>query len=145
MTKTNKGYTVNHEAQAIILTKAFAKLSSIPGTKEFRELAALHKHFPEYTIEMRTASVKKDKETHGGLTVERIEKILTAQSDKGELLREYKDFVSFWGKEVQDKQNPGKTVIRAPYGKVKSWYLKKVKEGKIDETLLPTASAEDND
>ena len=98
MTKTNKGYTVNHEAQAIILTKAFAKQSSIPGTKEFRELAALHK-----------------------------------------------DFVSFWGKEVQDKQNPGKTVIRAPYGKVKSWYLKKVKEGKIDETLLPTASAEDND
>ena len=41
-------------------------------------------------------------------------------------MREYQAFVAIWGKEVSDKKNPGKKVVRAPYGKVKSWFLKKV-------------------
>ena len=136
MTKTTKGYTVDHEHQTITLTKAFAKKSSNPSSKEFRELAAVHKHFPEYSMEMRTAKVRKDKETYGGLTVERIEKIISVQENAEELRREYDAFVDFWGSEVLDKKT-GKMVIRAPYGKVKSWYLKKVKNGGIDEDIIP--------
>ena len=121
-----------------MLTKAYAKKANTPGTKEFRELSKLHKAYPDYDIVMRTATITADKDTHGGLTIERIEKIISAQTNAEELMKEYKDFVSFWGKEVEDKKT-GKKVMRAPYGKVKSWYLKKVKDEQIDESLIPAA------
>ena len=72
------------------------------------------------------------------MSIARIEKIINAQTNAEELMSEYRDFVAFWGKEVEDKKT-GKKVIRAPYGKVKSWYLKKVKDEKIDESLIPAA------
>lgn len=137
--KKNMGYSMKHADKEIVLTKAYDKKANIPGTKEFRELAKLHKNYPDYDIVMRTATITADKDTHGGLTIERIEKIISAQSNAAELEREYKDFVAFWGREVKDKKT-GETVVRAPYGKVKSWYLKKVKDGKIDESCLPAAA-----
>lgn len=147
MTKANNGCSVNHNDKTITLTKAYAKKANTPGTKEFRELSKLHKAYPDYDIVMRTATITADKNTHDGLTVERIEKIISAQPNAEELKREYNDFVSFWGREVKDKKT-GETVIHAPYGKVKSWYLKKVKDGKIDESRLPAATeptADNND
>ena len=147
MTKAKKGYTIAHNDKTITLTKAYAKKANTPGTTEFRELSKLHKNYPDYDIVMRTANITADKDTHGGLTIARIEKIISAQSNATELKREYDDFVAFWGREVKDKKT-GKTVIRAPYGKVKSWYLKKVKDGEIDESCLPAATeslADNND
>lgn len=138
MTKTTKGYAISHNDKTITLTKAYAKKANTPGTKEFRELANLHKNFPDYDIVMRTANITAEKNTHDGLTIERIEKIISAQTNAEELMKEYKDFISFWGKEVEDKKT-GKKVMRAPYGKVKSWYLKKVKDGQVDESLIPAA------
>ena len=138
MTKTTKGYAISHNDKTITLTKAYAKKANTPGTKEFRELANLHKNFPDYDIVMRTANITAEKNTHDGLTIERIEKIISAQTNAEELMKEYKVFVSFWGKEVEDKKT-GKKVMRAPYGKVKSWYLKKVKDEQIDESLIPAA------
>jgi len=138
MTKTTKGYAISHNDKTITLTKAYAKKANTPGTKEFRELANLHKNFPDYDIVMRTANITAEKNTHDGLTIERIEKIISAQTNAEELMKEYKDFVSFWGKEVEDKKT-GKKVMRAPYGKVKSWYLKKVKDEQVDESLIPAA------
>ena len=133
-----KGYSISHNDKEIVLTKAYAKKANTPGTKEFRELSNLHKAYPDYNIVMRTATISADKDTHGGLTIERIEKIINTQTNAEELMNEYRDFVAFWGKEVEDKKT-GKKVMRAPYGKVKSWYLKKVKDEKIDESLIPAA------
>ena len=138
MTKTTKGYAISHNDKTITLTKAYAKKANTPGTREFKELANLHKNFPDYDIVMRTANITAEKNTHDGLTIERIEKIISAQTNAEELMKEYKDFISFWGKEVEDKKT-GKKVMRAPYGKVKSWYLKKVKDEQIDESLIPAA------
>ena len=138
MTKTTKGYAISHNDKTITLTKAYAKKANTPGTREFKELANLHKNFPDYDIVMRTANITAEKNTHDGLTIERIEKIISAQTNAEELMKEYKDFISFWGKEVEDKKT-GKKVMRAPYGKVKSWYLKKVKDGQVDESLIPAA------
>ena len=59
-----------------------------------------------------------------------MKKIIARQSNAEELLREYNELVAFWGREVNDKKNPGEKVIRAPYGKVKSWFLKKLPEYK---------------
>lgn len=119
-------YTINHDNKTITLTKAYAKKANTPGTNEFRELTRLHKNFPDYDIVMRTATITANKETHGGLRIEVIERIIAQQPNGEELMREYKEFVALWGKEVNDKDNPGQTIIRAPYGKVKSWFLKKV-------------------
>ena len=126
MTKANKGITVSHNNKTITLTKAYSKRANTPGTNEFRELAMFHKNYPDYTITLRTATITANKNTHDGLTIEMIEKIIACQTNSEELMREYQAFVAIWGKEVSDKKNPGKKVVRAPYGKVKSWFLKKV-------------------
>ena len=71
MTKATVGCSVNHNEKTIVLTKAYAKKANTPGTKEFRELSKLHKAYPDYDIVMRTATITADKDTHGGLTIER--------------------------------------------------------------------------
>ena len=123
--KKNYAPVVNHNNKTITLTKAYAQKANTPGTKEFKELAKLHKAYPDYDIVMRTATVSDSKETHGGLTVELMEKIIARQPNAEALKKEYNEFVAFWGKEVIDKKT-GEKIIRAPYGKTKSWFLKKV-------------------
>ena len=148
MTKANKGITVSHNNKTITLTKAYAKNANTPGTKEFRELTNLHRNFPDYDIVMRTATIHADKNTHDGLNIEMIEKIIARQTNSEELMREYQAFVAFWGKEVKDRKT-GKTVIRAPYGKVKSWFLKKVPNyqdiNHSQPAASPAAPADNND
>ena len=123
-------YAIDHANKTITLTKKYAKLANTPGTKEFRELGALYKAFPDYIITNRTAVITADKNVHKGLNIELIEKIIARQPNAEELTREYSDFVALWGREVSDKKNPDQKVIRAPYGKVKSWFLKKFPEYK---------------
>ena len=141
--KKNAGYIIKHDDKVIMLTKAYAKQSSVPGTKEFRELAKLHKTFPDYEIVMRTAFVSDSKEVHDGLTIELMEKIIAIQPNADELMKEYKEFVAFWGKEVKDKKT-GEKHIRAPYGKTKSWFLKKVPNYKNIDFSQSASTAEDN-
>ena len=146
MSNTKKnGYTISHNDKTITLTKAYAKKANTPGTKEFRELAQLHKNYPDYDIVMRTATVSGNKEVHDGLTIELMEKIIARQPNAAELTKEYKEFLSFWGREVKDKKNPGKTVIRAPYGKTKSWFLKKVPNYQDIDFTQPATTVEEND
>ena len=102
MTKTNKGYTISHNDKTITLTKAYAKKANTPGTREFKELANLHKAYPDYDIVMRTANITADKNTHDGLTIEMIEKIIARQPNSAALMKDYNEFVNFWGKEVLD-------------------------------------------
>ena len=139
MEKKAMGYTFDHANKVITLTKAYSKRANTPGTKEFRELAMFHKNYPDYTITLRTATITANKNTHDGLTIEMIEKIIACQTNSEELMREYQAFVAFWGKEVTDKKT-GKTDIRAPYGKVKSWFLKKVPNYQDINFSQPAAS-----
>jgi hypothetical protein len=145
MTKTTKGYAISHNDKTITLTKAYAKKANTPGTREFKELANLHKAYPDYDIVMRTATVSDSKEVHDGLTIELMEKIIAHHPNSAALKKEYDELVKFWGREVKDKKT-GETVLRAPYGKVKSWFLKKVpnyQEIDFSQPAVP-ASAEDN-
>ena len=123
--KKNFAPSVNHNEKTITLTKAYAQKANTPGTKEFKELANLHKAYPDYDIVMRTAIVSDSKKKHEGLTIELMEKIIARQENAEALKKEYNEFVAFWGKEVTDKKT-GQKHIRAPYGKTKSWFLKKV-------------------
>ena len=111
MKKTNSGLAV--KGNAIVMTKAYAKLAYTPGTKEFRELAELHKAFPDFTIEMRTAKENKNKEKHDGLTVARMETIIKDYIRDEAGLAEFEEVKKFY------KGTNGY------YGKVKGWFLKK--------------------
>lgn len=117
--KKNAGYIINHEDQTITITKDYAKRSSVPGSKEFRELTKLHATFPEYTIQRRTATITADKEKHNGLTVDRMADYIKALvKDEGEqkkALDEFENAKSFY------KDTKGY------YGKMKAWFLKNYK------------------
>ena len=104
--KKNNGYIINHDEQTITITKDYAKRSSVPGSKEFRELSKLHAAFPEYTIQRRTAVITADKQKHNGLTVDFMEKYIVTFADDAAL------------KEFENGE-------KALYGKMKSWFLKK--------------------
>lgn len=121
-------YTIDHEDKTITLTKDFAKKSSNPMTREFEELARLHKAYPDYEITLRTAHVSKSKDTGKGLTIEQMKKYLELRPDSVEALEEFERVQAYYGREVEDKENPGKKIVKAPYGKMKSWFLKKYKD-----------------
>lgn len=146
MSNTKKnGYAIDHANKTITLTKAYNKRASTPGTKEFRELAMFHKNYSDYTITLRTAVVSDQKETHPGLSVDMIEKIIARQPNSVELQREYNELTAFYGREVNDKNNPGKKVIRAPYGRVKSWFLKRVPDYQNMDFSQSAGNTKNND
>ena len=104
-------YAIDHANKTITLTKNYAKLANTPGTKEFRELANLHKVYPDYNIVMRTAKVSSDKKKHTGLTIARMEYHIKNIA---------KDDVALAQFEEVQKYYKGMTGY---YGKVKSWFL----------------------
>ena len=95
----------------ITLTKAFAKQAYTPGTAEFRYLAELHKAFPEFSIEMRTATPKEDKKKHNGLTVARMEFLIKNYLGDEIALAEFTEVQKFY------------KGTKGYYGKVKGWFL----------------------
>lgn len=112
--KTMKNtYSINHDNKTITLTKAYAKVANTPGTKEFRELTRLHKAFPDYDIVMRTATSKKEKEKHNGLTIDRMAFIIKNYAKNDNALAEFEEVKKFY------------KGVNGYYGKVKAWFLNK--------------------
>ncbi len=111
--KKTTGYSINFAENTITLTKAFAQRAKNPSTNEFRELAKLHKNFPELTITMRTAVITADKDTHGGLTITRMEFLIKNYLGDEIALAEFEEAQKFY------KGTSGY------YGKVKAWFLNK--------------------
>ena len=131
--KKTTGYTIKDNA--IILTKAYAKLAYTPGTKEFRELASLHKAFPDFPIEMRTANKNENKEKFTDLSVSRMERFIKCFKDE-KALKEFYNAKDFY------------TGTAGYYGKMKKWFLDKYKEeylnadfSKMAENKEPEAQA----
>ncbi len=111
--KKAAGYSIKDNT--IVLTKAYAKLAYTPGTKEFRELAKLHKAFPDYPIVKRTASKKEDKEKFTDLSVARMEYFIERFKDEAAMT------------EFQNAKEFHKGTV-GYYGKMKKWFLDKYKE-----------------
>ena len=117
MKKTTYAPAINHTAKTITITKAYANRAKTPGTKEFRELANLHKAFPDYDIIHRTAIITAEKETHNGLTVSRMEQIVEiCYQDEAERTKAIEEF---------NKAKEFYKGDRSYYGKMKAWFLKK--------------------
>lgn len=126
-------YTINHNDKTITLTKAYAKVANTPSTKEFRELASLHKHFPDYDIVMRTANVSDDKEKHHGLSVTRMEHIIKDLLKDEATLSEFEAVKAYY------------TGASGYYGKIKKWFLTKYPNyQEIDLSQMATNQKSDN-
>ena len=113
MKKTISGYAVDHAKKTITLTKAYAKMANVPGTKEFDELASLYKAFPDYTIKMRTATKNENKEKHNGLSVDRMEWYIVSVDQDEKALAEFENAKKFY------------KGMNGYYGKMKKWFLAK--------------------
>lgn len=130
--KKNNPYTINHDAQTIVLTKEYTKRSSDPSSKEFKELAKLHKAFPEYDIVRRTAVITADKKKYSGLNFDMMEKYINTLATKETDLEEYKSIKTYY------ENSKGK------YGKVKAWFLKKYPNYKIVEFPMSNVENKEN-
>ena len=111
--KKNAGYVINYEDNTITLTKAFAKQAQNPATKEFRELAKLHKNFPEFTITKRTAKVNYDKEVHSGLSIPWMTNYIKTYIKDEAAVAEFEEVKAFY------------RGMSGYYGRVKGWFLNK--------------------
>lgn len=106
-------YVINHAKKTITLTKKYAKLANTPGTNEFRELAEIYKVYSDYTIVMRTATPKDDKQKHTGLTIERMEYHIKNIAKDDVALAQFKEVQKYY------------KGMSGYYGKVRSWFLEK--------------------
>ncbi len=59
---------LDYKKQTITLGKKFAKLSSVPGSPEYMELAQVKEDFPRYKLVIREIKKNKRKESYKGLT-----------------------------------------------------------------------------
>ena len=109
------GYIINHGAQTITITKAFATRAADTSTREYRELTKLHKDFPDYTIQRRTAVITADKAKYKGLTLDEMEKYIKSQANGGEALKAFQNIKEYYT--PAGKKSPS-------YPKVKAWFLK---------------------
>lgn len=110
-----KDYIINHGEQTITITKAFAARAADVSTKEYRELTKLHKDFPDYTIQNRTAVIRTDKTTYKGLTLDEMEKYIAAQDNSGEGLKAFEAIKEYHTPKGKEKPS---------YPRVKAWFLK---------------------
>ena len=131
--KKTAGYSIN--GNTITLTKTYAKMAYTPGTKEFRELSAILKAFPNLTVAMRTVTPKKDKEKHGGLTIARMGFIIKNYVGDEIALAEFVEVKKFY------------KGLNGYYGKVKGWFLKKYPnyQEMIDFADIATSAKSEND
>ena len=96
--KKTTTYSINFAENTITLTKAFAQRAKNPSSAEFRELAKLHKAFPEYDIIRRTAVITADKKKHSGLNFDMMEKYINTLATKETDLEEYKSIKAYYHK-----------------------------------------------
>lgn len=111
--KKNAGYVIDYAKNTITLTKAFAKQAQNPTTKEFRELAKLHKNFPDFAITKRTATVNDDKEVHSGLSIPWMTNYIKTYIKDEAAIAEFEEVKNFY------------RGMSGYYGKVKGWFLNK--------------------
>ena len=107
--KKNNGYTIN--GNTITLTKAYAKMAYTPGTKEFRELSAIIKAYPNLTVAMRSATKNPNKEKHSGLTIAWMTNYIKSYIKEEIAVAEFEEAKKFY------------KGMDGYYGKVKGWFL----------------------
>ena len=79
---TSTALRINHKAQTIELTKAFAKDAERFGSKSYKELNEARHEFPTYDIAILR---QKAKDSHKGLNLDYMKKYIDTHDENGKV------------------------------------------------------------
>lgn len=105
--------TLNHENQTIVITKAFAKLCSIPSNNEYDELKTIRIDNPGYTVVVRQTS-KKSSSTNK-ITHKTIENYILRHDPTGEIMKAYLQYKN---------EAVGENLHKTTFFQIKKWFFK---------------------
>ena len=73
-------YTINFEAEEIIITKKFGKAASQIGTPEFKVMQQLRKEFTGFSFVYKTIEKKENKKSYKGLNIDEMKRFVSTIS-----------------------------------------------------------------
>ena len=124
----NKGIVIDPINGRITMTKGFAKLAGFIDTPQYRLFTKTRNENPDYTIEVKNAAKSVNKNTHKGLTVVFMDKVIALQENAADAKAEFKRVKDFYD------GHP------AYYSKIKAWFLSKY----TDYDLYAPAQSEED-
>ena len=77
----NTNYTINFEAEEIIITKKFGKAASQIGTPEFKVMQQLRKEFAGFSFAYKTIEKKENKKSYKGLSIDEMTRFISNRTD----------------------------------------------------------------
>lgn len=110
----NTSYTINFEAEEIIITKKFGKAASQIGTPEFKVMQQLRKEFTGFSFVYKTIEKKENKKSYKGLSIDEMKRFVFTRTDEE---------VDMFEKVLALASNK-----QGKYAIVKKWFLDNYKE-----------------
>lgn len=127
-----KGYAINFVAKEIIITKRFSKAAGVIDSDAYKIMLSLRKDFPDFEIVIKPIEKKENKVTYKGLSIEEMNRFITANRSEEEQ-ELFKKIL---------KLQEGK---KGKYATVKKWFLDNYKEiytTELEELSKETAAKE---
>ncbi len=80
---------INHADRTIVMDRAFAKNAQIVGSKEYEQLQACRKDYPNYSVVQRKIKRNAAKECYRGLTYVYMEEYIASHEHAAIFRRKY--------------------------------------------------------
>ena len=112
---------INHFDKEILISKSFQKATMNPYSNEYKELAEVMAHHPDYKIAQRSIKTNPRKEPYAGLTYEYMRDYIILHSTPEEELAEVAEF-----NEMILISKCHAQALRYPT--IKKWFLEKYPE-----------------
>ena len=107
---------INHEEKKIIVSKKIAKKVEMYGSPEYKQLQAVRKDYPEFTIKFEKATNSK-KDNFKKLTYKFMESYIAKHDASGQIMEE---FIALRGKNNVAEELEADSLT---YGVIKAWFL----------------------
>ena len=106
-----KNFALNHDGKTIIVTKNYARQSSVPGSKAYTELMKLKNAYRDYSVVVRTTSKRKSKTSK--ITLANMKAYISKHDADGKIMMEFETIV---------KESDVSIEYRGFFG-IKKWFL----------------------
>ena len=115
--------TINHSAEAIQMTKKFAKAASRFGSDEYKDLQVARKDYPNFKVVVVSKCTTGKRDTYKGLTYEYMEKYIQKHdNEKKSIMAEY-EMLRGLSDEAQEA-----LADSCSYLEMRKWFLAKFPE-----------------
>lgn len=107
---------LNHENGSIVITKDYAKKSSIPNSKEYKELIEIKKAYRDYAVVVRKTAKRKSKTNK--ITLSNMRTYISNHDKDGTIMSDFEKIV---------KESDNSIEYRGFFG-IKKWFLEHYSE-----------------